>query len=355
MNKFGFFFACLALAACGGSRPEQAPAHPPVSAVNTEAAPGSDAGKVVATVNGEPITEGDLDKVVASQLARIQNQIYETKKEGIDSIVEDRLLEKEAKKQGISVPELMQKEVKDKVGEVTDKEVQDFYDQNKPRFGKKTFEEVKAPLKQQLIARKSAVYRQNFIDRLVNAAKIEVYLQAPTVDVGVDDDPWRGGKDASVVIIEFTDYQCPFCARARPTVSEIIGKYGDKIKYVLRDFPLDFHANAHKAAEASQCAGDQGKYWDYSDKLWDNQGELEVVSLKKYAGDLKLDQKKFDECLDTGKFTEEVNKDAADGAKAGVSGTPSFFINGRMITGARPVEQFQEIIDEQLRQAKKKG
>ncbi len=355
MKKLIILPFLLALGACGG-QPSSAPSStaPAVAPGAPKSADTGDSGKVVAVVDGESITEGQLDERVASQLARVETQIYEIKKRGVDSIVEERLIKKEAEKRKITVQELIKIEVNDKVGNITDKEVEEFYELNKARFANKKLEEMKGPLKQQIFARKSSIYRANFIDRLLDKADIQVNLVRPTVDVSVDDDPMLGNKNAAVTIIEFTDFQCPFCSKARPTVKELLSKYDDKIRYVLRDYPLDFHPNAQKASEAAQCAADQDKYWPYSDILWANQRALDVASLKKYAAEVKLDQKKFDECLDSGKYTEEVKKDFADGAKAGVNGTPSFFINGQMLTGSRPIEQFQEIIDEQLREAKRK-
>lgn len=347
MKIFSILALVLTLASCGGKG--TAPAAGTGSPVAAKPLVAGDPNTPVAQLNGEAITQADLDNKTAADVARLQTELFEIQKNGINGIVEDRLLAKEAKSRGITVEELLKVEVRDKVGDVSDQEVADFYNQNKPRFGAKTLDEVKAPLKAQLIQRKSQVYRKNFMDRLTSDATVVILLKRPTVEVSADDDPFLGGKNAPVTIIEFTDYQCPFCGRARPTVKEVIAKYGDKVKYVLRDYPLEFHPNAQKAAEAAQCANDQGKYWEYSDILWANQQTLQPENLKKYAGEAKLDTKKFDECLDSGKYTEEVKKDFTDGAKAGVNGTPSFFINGQSITGARPIEDFQEIIDEQLR------
>jgi len=346
MKKIPILSAFLLLAAAcssGGSTPC------PSSSSSAPSTALGDPKVVVAEIDGEKISDADLTLAVAGQLSRIQSEIYDIKKNGLDQIIEEKLLEKEAKKRGLSVDALMKAEVVDKVGDIPDQEIADFYNQNKSRVGNRTLEELKQPIKQQLFARKASVYRNNLVDRLKSAAKVDILMEAPKVDVSVDDDPMKGSKNASVTIIEFTDYQCPFCGKARPVVKELIAEYGDKIHYVLRDFPLDFHPYAKKAAEAADCAGDQGKYWEYSDILWENQGALQIPDLKKYAGSIKLDQKKFDDCLDQGKFAPEVEKDAADGAKAGVSGTPSFFINGQAVTGALPIEKFKEIIDAELK------
>jgi len=164
-----------------------------------------------------------------------------------------------------------------------------------------------------------------------------------------DDDPVLGKADAPITLIEFTDYQCPFCGRVRQTVSQILEEYKGKVRYVIRDFPLSFHKDALKAHEGAHCAADQGKYWEMNKKLFADQSKIQVEDLKKYAAEIKLDAKKFADCLDSGKYTEKVRKSQEYGEKIGVSGTPAFFINGRMISGARPFEAFKEIIDDELR------
>jgi protein-disulfide isomerase len=170
----------------------------------------------------------------------------------------------------------------------------------------------------------------------------------PTVAVDDDGDPFIGGADAPVEIIEFSDFQCPFCARVVPTVKQIIDTYGDSVKIVFRDFPLSFHQNAQKSAEAAQCAHDQGKFWEYHDLLFANQNSLDTDSLKRYASELGLNTNQFDQCLDSGKYTQEVQEDFRDGQQAGVRGTPTFFINGQAVVGAKPFSEFKRVIDQEL-------
>lgn len=168
-------------------------------------------------------------------------------------------------------------------------------------------------------------------------------------NVGVDDDAQKGPSNAKVTIIEFSDYQCPYCAKAEPTLKQIFDTYKNDVRLVYRDFPLNFHQYAQKAAEASECAHEQGKFWEYHDILFNNQQALDVSSLKKYASDLKLDTAKFNGCLDSGKYEAEVKKDMQDGLNANVRGTPAFFINGRLISGSQPFENFKTVIDEELK------
>ncbi|MEK6935003.1 MAG: DsbA family protein [Nanoarchaeota archaeon] len=168
----------------------------------------------------------------------------------------------------------------------------------------------------------------------------------------VDDDPVLGEKNAPVTIVEFSDFQCPFCGRFRSqTLTQIEKEYIDtgKVKFVFRDFPLNsIHPYAQKASEASECADDQGKFWEYHDVLFENQASLDLISLKKYAADLELDTGDFNNCLDSGKYADEVKKDTADAQAAGGTGTPFFLIGNRPVSGAQPYANFKAAIDAQL-------
>ena len=171
------------------------------------------------------------------------------------------------------------------------------------------------------------------------------------IDVSVDDDPVKGDKNAPVTIIEFSDFQCPFCGKFfKETFGQIDEKYikTGKVKMVFRDFPLSFHENAQKSAEAAECADEQGKFWEYHDMLFENQEKLSVEDLKRYAVELGLDKDKFDSCLDSEKYKDEVKKDFSDGQKYGVSGTPAFFINGKLVSGAQPFSAFEKVIEAEL-------
>ena len=175
--------------------------------------------------------------------------------------------------------------------------------------------------------------------------------QQTAVDVSEDDDPVLGDEDAEVTIIEFSDYQCPFCEKFYSQTLPLLKKdYIDtgKVKLVYRDYPLPFHQYAEKAAEAANCAGEQGQYFAMHDKIFENQATLSEENLKAWAASLGLDANKFTSCLDSGKMAQEIAKDLADGSAAGVSGTPSFFVNGKLLVGAQPFAAFKTVIDQEL-------
>jgi protein-disulfide isomerase len=307
-----------------------------------------DKQNVLATVEGHNITEADIAGNIATQIAQINNQIYTTKKRAVDALIADQLLDREAKKRGLSREQLLQQEVNAKVTPVSDAEVEQFYNANKARLGGKSLEEVKAPITQQLQNSKLQQQQQTFIRSLRKAAAVKVLLKPPLVNIALGSAPVRGNANAPVTVVEFSDYQCPFCARAEGEVVKVREAYKDQVKIVYKDFPLSIHPNAPKAAEASRCAREQEKYWEYHDVLFANNNALEVPNLKKFAADLKLDIAKFDACLDSGKYAPEIAKDVEEGTRVGVSGTPAFFINGRLVSGAQPFSAFQEVIEDVL-------
>ncbi|RLG57077.1 MAG: DsbA family protein [Candidatus Hydrothermarchaeota archaeon] len=199
---------------------------------------------------------------------------------------------------------------------------------------------------------KEVVYATKDGELLVLSAKCLVNMseKAPRVNVSIDDDPSKGNKNAKVVIIEFSDYACPYCAKFELQILPMImEEYGNEVLFVFRDFPVH-GGNSLKAAEAANCAGEQGKFWEYHELLFEKQNEWysNLSMLETYASELGLDIAKFNKCLNSRKYEEEVLKDRQDGIKAGVTGTPTIFINGRIIEGAQPYEVFKEVIDDEL-------
>ena len=165
------------------------------------------------------------------------------------------------------------------------------------------------------------------------------------VDIGIN--PPKGNPNSEIVLIEFSDFQCPFCKRAIPVIDELLQKYEEEIVFYYRNFPLEMHANSFIAAEAAECANEQGKFWEYHDILFENQGKLDKENLKLYAQELELNQNQFDNCLDTDKFKQDIERDINEGEFLGIEGTPTFFINGRKIVGINE-EVMNNIINEEL-------
>lgn len=328
-----------------GATPIQAPAP----SAEPQAAPGpqNDLG-VLATVNGVHITDAEVTERIKNRIRKLESQIFDIKLDELAGMVEEKLLENEAKKLNVSLDDFLNTEIRTKIEKPTDQEITTYYDVVKSRLQDRPLDQVRPQIVQQITQSKERNLYKDLVAKLRKMAKIEMNIERPRVEVSVDDDFVQGAASAPITLIEFSDYQCPFCKRVRPTLQSLMEKYNGKLKYVFRDFPLSFHKQAPKAAEASQCAGEQGKFWEYNKALFENQQNLLETDLKKYAKGLTLDQKKFDECLDTGKFANEVNKDFLDGQAAGVSGTPAYFINGIFLSGAQPEEAFEAVIDEEL-------
>ncbi|HEX3572950.1 MAG TPA: thioredoxin domain-containing protein [Acidobacteriaceae bacterium] len=301
----------------------------------------------VAVVDGLTLYEEDLLPATQSQLLPLRSQEYDIKKKALDDLIQQKLLESAAKKKGVSTEQLLVQEVDAKVAEPSDAEVQGYYMALRDRT-KSSFAEIQVQLKQSLKQAMVQQARQDYMKRLRDGADVVVELSAPRVNVAYDPARVRGNADAPVTIVEFSDYQCPYCHQVEPTIAAVLAKYGDKVRFAYRDFPLrNIHDHAEIAAEASRCALEQGKFWDYHDQLFKGTN-LDKEALVGYARNAKMDQQQFESCLTSDKYKAQIDKDIEEGRKAGVSGTPTFFINGISTSGAQQPDAFTRIIDDEL-------
>jgi protein-disulfide isomerase len=325
----------LALAAAGGS----------ASAAAEDGPPGP-----LAIVAGKPIAASEVDELVRAQLMDLRAREHQLRSQALDALVTQALLEKEAAARGTTPEALHKAEVEDKAV-VTDAEAKSYYAANKARFGTTAESDALAQIKAGLSQQRQSERRAAFARELRKKYDVKVLLEPYRVPVEVGKAPIRGNPRAPVTVVEFSDFQCPFCVRSRPTVNKVRETYGDKVRWVFRHFPLDFHAQAEKAGEAAACAGEQGKFWEMHDLLWANTAKLKVPDLKAHAASLGLDTAKFDQCLDSGKDAGLVHADQEAGQGYGVSGTPAFFINGRPLVGAQPFDAFAQVIDDELQRS----
>ena len=303
----------------------------------------------VATVAGQPIYDDDLTTRAQGQLLPVHHQEYEIKKRVLDSLIEEKLLEAEAKKKGVAKDKLLEQEVDAKVQEPTDAELAAYYLGQKDRLNR-PFGEVKDQLRQALKQAKIQQARQEYLNGLRAGSDIVVLLSPPKVQVGYDLARLRGNPKAPVMIVEFSDFQCPYCRQVQPTLKQVLAKYADKVSLAYRDLPLaQLHPQAELAAEASRCALEQGKFWEYHDRLYET-SNLDRAGLLDDARALNLDEKQFDSCLSAGKYKAEVARDLQEGMQVGATGTPAFFINGIPTSGSQPLDTFTRIIDEELTQ-----
>jgi len=322
--------------------------------VQTVNAPASEAdrARVLATVDTQRITSGDVEESLAPFVFSIQEQIYDLRKKALDAKINNILLEQEANKRGTTPAALFESEVTSKMRKVTEDEIQKFYDENKARLARPLYQvrsQVEDHLQSQIETEASTAYAE----QLRKTAKVQVFLKVPDppfLKIAVDDQPWTGAANARVTIVEFTDYECPMCGRTAPVLEEVVKEYADKVKLVVRDFPLEQHAHAFKAALAAEAAREQGKYWEYTSLLFKNQKALELENLKDYATRVGLDRARFDQALDSEKYAENVKRDLRDGGLVGVDATPTVFINGRRIRD-KTAEALKAAIEAALRQS----
>lgn len=353
--RFAALLPAIALAAACAQNSKAPPTSPAPAA--RSAATDLDPSATVGSVNGQPVTAGELDALVGDEVksARTEylNKVYEARNAALEQLLVDRMMDAEAKARGTTKEELFQQEVMSKVTPPTEEELQSTYDRFIRGRYDVSFEDAKDRLAMQLMQEKQQVRADAFFQELKAKYKSENLLPPPRAEVAATG-PSKGPKNAPITIVEFSDFECPFCSRVLPTLDQVTETYGDKVRIVFRHYPLPFHPNAPKAAEASLCAEDQGKFWEMHDLMFQNQKALDVPQLKQAARTVGMDGAKFDACLDSGEKAETVRRDMAEGQAAGVSGTPAFFINGRLLSGAQPFEEFKRIIDAELAMAGKK-
>jgi protein-disulfide isomerase len=340
--------AVLALAACkSGSTTQQSPlAMSP--------------GEQVAVVDGQPVTYGDVEKEQGGKLTQAEvkalTELYDARRGAVDQYVTKRVLDAEAKAKGETLEQWYERDVLGAIAAPSEDEMKKFYEQNKGQMGGQSYDQIKDRIAGFLKQQKGREQLTKTIEDLKGKHGVQINVPQPNlprVEVAATG-PARGPDKAPVTIVEFSDFQCPYCGREFPVVERLMKEYDGKVRLVFRHFPLDFHPYAQKAAEAGACAADQGtdKFWKLHDKMFGNQQKLAVDDLKGYAKEIGVDTARFDKCLDTGEKRSLVESDEKAGQEAGVSGTPAFFVNGIFINGAVPYEQFKETLDREL---KRKG
>ncbi len=318
-----------------------------------KAAAGSGSNQVLAVVDGKPITEADIRAKNADQFKALdreyQQNVHQLLENSLDQAVQDRLLDAEAASRKISKDQLL---AEIKPATVTDADVDAFYEQNKAQIPRPK-DQVAGQIKTYLEQQGQQKARTEYFKTLEAKYKVDYKLEPIRVDVAATG-PAKGPANAPVTIVEFSDFQCPFCSRLTPTLKQVEEKYGNKVRVVFRQYPLPFHQNAQKAAEASLCALDQGKFWELHDAMFGNQQELGVDQLKAKAASLGMNADKFNKCLDSGEKAAAIQDDIKAGSAAGVSGTPAMFINGRFINGAVPIDNITTVIDDELKRSGQK-
>src|SRR5436190_5569582 len=309
---------------------------------------------VLVTIGGQPVKASLLNERLKPIIYRMRVEVYDAERKQAEQMVDDLLLLAEANKRQVGPEEIVRKEISEKVKTPTEAEVAKFYDENKSRIAGDL-----NSIRNQLVVYLQNEDRQRLEKDLSTQLRKNAQLSwlisepvQPVQAVSVDDDPSMGPIGAPVTVVEFTDFQCPSCAAMQPILDEVLKSYGTKVRFVVRDYPLEQHEWARKAAEAGNAANAQGKFFEYAALLFQRQKALDIPSLKKYASELGLNRVRFDAELDKGTYASEVKHDLDDGELYGINSTPSIFING-VLLNVLIIEGLREAIDRALSAAPK--
>ena len=353
--SFGALAAVVSLASCreGSATPKEK------EAVVQQGPSSSDMPQVLATVGDEKITLGDVRARAGDQLEQLEIQ-YQLAKHRIvgsalDSILFDKTLRAEATKTGKSVDALVAVEAGPNGFDPSDADIAAWYQENQTRIGGRTLEQVRSQIADLLRSQRKKAAERKLEERLRAERKVSVAYEPFRVRLNNEKAPTLGKSDAPITLVEFSDFQCPYCQATVPTLKQIEKKYGDKVQIVYRQFPLSIHPFAAKAAEASLCANEDGKFWEMHDAMFQDQQKLSVSDLKQTARRVGIDGKKFDSCLDAGRYVEQVHDDQKEALRLGVNGTPAMYINGVPVEGgAVPFTKLESLIEIELARAKPK-
>jgi protein-disulfide isomerase len=319
------------------------------------ACPSDDPNQVIATYDGKNVTLKDIDEVAGKEMRDLEKQKFQLRAQAAEQVALNSVMKVEAAKVQKTEDEWFKELVEGKVPNPGDDEIAKVFEENKARMPPgSTLESMRGQIVAFLTQDKKREVVRGVQDEMKKKVNFQLKIAAPPEPrIAVEaKGPARGPADAKVTIVEFSDFQCPYCSRAENTVDQVMTAFAGKLRLVFRHYPLPFHEKAPKAAEASACAHEQGKFWEMHKQLFANQQALGIDELKTHAKSAGLDEAKFAECLDGGKMKGLVDGDMEAGKKAGVTGTPAFFINGILISGAQPFAEFERVINAELASAK---
>jgi protein-disulfide isomerase len=309
------------------------------------------ASEVVAEVAGQKITLGDLEGHSTDNMNRARSQLvqahiamYQAERSALDQEIDKRILSEAAAREHLTGDELLKREATKRVKDPTEETIKIFY---LASGQKDPYDVVRPKIISSIRSLEEKQAADNYVAELRAKQEVKVNLLPPRQEVAVGETPAVGPSDAPVTVVEFADYQCPYCRQEEPTVRRLREQFKDRVRVSYRDFPLPMHQNAHKAAEASRCAGEQGAYWPYHDRLFSGSADdLADAGLKSMARQLKLDGSKFDKCLDSSAEAANVDKDFNFGKGLGITGTPTMYINGYTVSGAASFDTLSQLVEQ---------
>jgi predicted DsbA family dithiol-disulfide isomerase len=309
-----------------------------------QAQQGADSRQVIAEVGGQKLTLGDLQQQLGGKLLQARYQYYMNQRKALDQLIDDKLLEIEARNRDLSVDELLKTVVYRGVKDPTEDQMQVYYEGTESA---ESYEEMRDQILDHIRELRRDKARANFVKELRNNARVQVLLEPPLIDVNLKDAYEKGSTTSPVTLVEFADYECPYCQKITPELQKLEKEYAGRLAVVYKDFPLPIHHTSQKAAEAARCAGEQGKFWEYHDVLFYSK-QLQISDLKAHARVLRLDGDRFDKCLDDGAEAANVKKDLEEAHQLGLTGTPSFFVNGHFFSGAADYAVLKEMVEMEL-------
>jgi protein-disulfide isomerase len=340
--------AMISLLVLAGCNPRDLTSTPAPSAPT----PGSGEEGVAAIIDGRAITVGEVNEHLKDQfleefMQQPEERKFEMREAAVRDLVQRHIVAAEARKQGKTSEEVFD-EIENSVSEPSAEDVAAWYSQNQDRLRGARLEDVTSPIKEILLKKRHAEATNAFFEPRLEALSWEMVLAPPRKELEMTH-LVRGPANAPVTIMAFSDYQCPYCVRAEPVLAEVLKRYPEDVKVVHRHFPLDtIHPFARPAAEAAMCADEQGKFWEYHDGIFARQGKLEEGSLAEIGVAVGLDADEFSSCVEERRYKDFVEADFAAGRDAGVSGTPSFFLNGIALKGARDADELSRYVDLEL-------
>lgn len=306
----------------------------------------SDKGSdVVAEIAGHKFTRAELEQNKAARLLRARNQFYLAEREALNQFIDEQLLNDKAQAEHLSVDQLVQRDIVSHVTDPTEDQLAVYYE---GLGSEEPFAAVRDKILSHIRELRVSKARAEYLKDLRNRNGVVVTLSPPSADVSLDGAVIRGTRGAPVTLIEFADYECPYCQQIHPELKKLMQQYDGKMAFAFKDCPLPMHPNAAKAAEAAHCAGEQGAFWEYHDLLFEKGGKLDLPQLKEHARTLKLDTGRFDKCVDTSAAAAAVQNGFREAKELGVTGTPSFFINGHFVSGAVKYDDLREMVDKEL-------
>ena len=300
--------------------------------------------QVVAEIANQKLTDADLEQKEGGKLLQARYQYYVSQRKALDDLIDSQLISTEAARRRVTVDQLLQQEIYKGIKDPTEDQLQVYYeglDTQQP------YDAVRTQVLEHIRELRRNKARAAYVAQLRKEADITVLLMPPVAELDTANAYIDGRRDAEIILVEFADYECPYCEKVNSQLLQLKKEYGDRLAIIYKDFPLPMHQRAEKAAEGARCAGEQGKFWEFHNVLYSSRA-LTTEQLKAQARVLGLNADQFDQCLDSGSMSAAIKKDLQEAVALGLSGTPSFFVNGHFFSGAVEYSALKQMVDQQL-------